>query len=110
MIDQPEPEFCARCLGEGCDDCAGTGYGWIPKSTPLPSSEEAPQWRCNVRRSHGYCNAINEADDDSCGACGESIGAVEFLRAQLQTALSERDEARAKLKRHGFTSDDVRQP
>lgn len=43
-------EKCVASAGEGRDDCTGTGYGWIPKSTPqpMPNQPKLRDWTFRV--------------------------------------------------------------
>jgi len=64
----------------------GYGPGENPRVPPSPVAG-APEWlwRCGHKRSHGYCNTLNEIEDSSCGACGEDRPA--FPRAAVAGSL-----------------------
>jgi hypothetical protein len=42
------------------------------RSDTAPDDSEEPLWRCPAVRSHGICGAFNDAEDATCGACGEA--------------------------------------
>lgn len=83
----------------------------LSNSTPLPSSEEAPALHEDLVALEALAAKFERDPQVWLGFNAPDRSALlRRIARQLQTALSERDEARAKLKRHGFTSDDVRQP
>lgn len=49
-----------------------TGHNCTHRNPALRSgSASPPDWRCNKKRSHGFCNTLNGSEESSCGACGE---------------------------------------
>lgn len=66
------PNFRARVMIWNCatkeqaKQAVDAAVDAIIAANPWP-----PNWQCQHVRSHGVCNAWNEFDDRSCGACGE---------------------------------------
>jgi hypothetical protein len=51
------------------------GLGRQSALTPIGDILRARPWQCTAKRSHGPCNTVNDAEDESCGACGNDAPA-----------------------------------